>query len=92
MKNSKTGKQRDNFFPLVFKIPKLFLNTQFDKNCDQRNIKKKNSSVKSAYINLSCKHFLKEFPESFRICTEKSKNFTGRNSGMVSYLKTVWAS
>ena len=35
MKKHKTEKNEDdNFFALVFKIPKLFLNTKFNKNCD----------------------------------------------------------
>ena len=42
--------------------------------------------MKSAYINLACKLFFADFQRRNDLSI---KSFTGQNSGLISYLKTV---
>ena len=43
---------------MITKIPKLSLNTKFNKICDLWNFLALDSLEKSTYMNIACKHFL----------------------------------
>ena len=86
----KSLKPDDNFFALVFKIPKPLLNAKFD----LWNFLKTAWWNLYVYMNMACKHFLWIFNEFSEILKEEIdnlivKSFAGCYSGLILYLKTV---